>query len=209
MLGLKMNRLTTVLTAAGFATVLSAGGADAANLVTNGTFAGGTSTGWTATPTNFTGAPFNHATTACGTQGSCAVLNDFPNTLVSMSQTISSLAVGTTYTLTWDMESYYGCCGSATTPGAGAGIDGNSYLFAIGNNVSWLSYSETFTYTGGSNVLTFYAQANGTDTDAAFTNIALTAASAAVPEPASWALVIVGFGFVGFAARRRLAAVTA
>ena len=61
-----MNRLTTVLTAAGFATVLSAagfatvlsaGGADAANLVTNGTFAGGISTGWTATPTNFTGAP--------------------------------------------------------------------------------------------------------------------------------------------------------
>ena len=55
--------------------------------------------------------------------------------------------------LTWDMESYYGCCGSATTPGAGAGIDGNSYLFAIGSNVSWPSYSETFTYTCGSNVL--------------------------------------------------------
>ena len=63
-----MNRLTTVLTAAGFATVLSAagfatvlsaGGADAANLVTNGTFAGGISTGWTATPTNFTGAPMD------------------------------------------------------------------------------------------------------------------------------------------------------
>ena len=157
-----MNRLTTVLTAAGFATVLgaagfatvlSAGGADAANLVTNGTFAGGISTGWTATPTNFTGAPFNHATTACGTQGSRAVLNDFRNTLVSMSQTISGLAVGTTYTLTWDMESYYGCCGSTTTAGAGAGIDGNSYLFAIGSNVSWPSYSETFTYTCGSNVL--------------------------------------------------------
>jgi len=57
--------------------------------------------------------------------------------------------------------------------------------------------------------LTFYAQANGTDTDAAFTNIALTAASAAMPEPASWALLIVGFDLVGFAARRRSAAVTA
>ena len=84
------------------------------------------------------------------------------------------------------MESYYGCCGSATTPGAGAGIDGNSYLFAIGNDQAWKTYTETFTYTGCSNVLTFYAQASGTDTDAAFTNIVLTADAAKVHTPSAF-----------------------
>ena len=38
---------------------------------------------------------------------------------------------------------------------------------------------------------------------------AVSLASGTVPEPASWALMIAGFGLVGFAARRRSGAVTA
>jgi len=37
----------------------------------------------------------------------------------------------------------------------------------------------------------------------------LGGASAAIPEPASWALMVVGFGLVGAAARRRTTAITA
>lgn len=190
-----------VIALAATAIVLGAGMAHAGpNLVMNGTFANGSSTDWTAAPTDFTGAPDNEATTSCGTEPSCAVLNDDPRVLVSMTQTIASLTVGVRYTLTWDMASYYGCCGSTTVPGAGAAIDGNSYLFAIGKDKTWMSYSETFTYTGDSNVLTFYAQANQTDTDAAFTNISLTSD---VPEPASWALMLIGFGGLGMVLRNR------
>ena len=50
-----------------------------------------------------------------------------------------------------------------------------------------------YSYNGSS----YPIQSNGT----------LTVAN--VPEPASWALLIVGFGMVGFAARRRIAAVAA
>jgi hypothetical protein len=77
------------------------------------------------------------------------------------------------------MASAYSCCSSPTVAGAGAQIDGNTWEFAVPNSQPWTGYSETFTYHGGSNVLTFSAQRNGTDTDAAFDNITLSA----VPEP--------------------------
>ncbi len=40
-------------------------------------------------------------------------------------------------------------------------------------------------------------------------SLAVTSISAAVPEPASWALMVAGFGLVGFAARRRSVTVAA
>jgi hypothetical protein len=72
--------------------------------------------------------------------------------------------------------------------------------------------------------ITTYATAAGSATETSqsdnsghFSNSRLQAASfaidgtvdGAVPEPASWMLMIAGFGLVGFAARRRPAAVTA
>lgn len=198
-----MRKIKPILAAVAAFGLMTASSVHAAtNLVTNGTFgnaSGASSTGWTASPSNFTGAPLNEVTTACGSEASCAVLNDYPNTLVTMNQSIAGLTVGQAYNLTWDMASYYGGFGSSTIPGAGAAIDGNSYLFAIGNDTSWKTYSETFTYVGASNVLNFYSQANGTDTDAAFTNISITA----VPEPATWAMMILGMGAMGAMLRNR------
>lgn len=43
----------------------------------------------------------------------------------------------------------------------------------------------------------------GNDESWGIDNVRLSAISAAVPEPASWAMMIAGFGFVGAAARRR------
>jgi hypothetical protein len=175
-----------------------------ADLITNGSFTGGSSTGWTASPTPFNTPGYNQVSTSCGTEPSCAVLNDGPNVLVTMSQSISGLVTGTTYDLTWDMESYYRCCGSATTAGAGAGIDGQQWLSILDNNPNWVVYSDTFTYDGGSNVLTFYAQANGTDEDAAFTNIQLNAEAPVVPEPSSFVLMATALLAAGFVARKRM-----
>jgi hypothetical protein len=176
-----------------------------ADLVTNGSFTGGSSADWTASPTPFNTPSNNRVTTICGTEPSCAVLNDGPNTLVTMTQTISGLVNGTTYDLTWDMESYYACCGSSTTAGAGAGIDGQQWLYILDNNPNWASFSDTFTYDGGSDVLTFYAQANGTDEDAAFTNIELNSEGSVVPEPSSLVLMATALLGLGFVARKRIA----
>ena len=176
-----------------------------ADLITNGSFTGGSSTGWTASPQPFNTPSYNQVTTNCGTEPSCAVLNDGPNTLVTMTQSISGLVIGTTYELTWDMESYYRCCGSSTTAGAGAGIDGQQWLSILDNNPTWVGYSDTFTYDGGSNVLTFYAQANGTDEDAAFTDIQLDAEGSLVPEPSSFVLIATALLGVGLMARKRMA----
>jgi hypothetical protein len=176
-----------------------------ADLVTNGSFTGGSSADWTASPTPFNTSGYNQVTTSCGTEPSCAVLNDGPNVLLTMTQTISGLVNGTTYDLTWDMKSYYTCCGSSTTAGAGAGIDGQQWLYILDNNPNWASFSDTFTYDGGSDVLTFYAQANGTDEDAAFTNIALNAEAPVVPEPSSLVLMATALLGAGFVARKRIA----
>ena len=173
--------------------VLAAAGVPAfadANLVTNGGFDSGCSD-WTGVPTSFNTTNYNECVTALptyypnalqnGDPGGFAVLNDNPRVLTSMSQAITGLTVGTQYQLTWDMASAYSCCSSSVVPGAGAQIDGNLWQFIVPDLQPWTAYSETFTYAGGSNVLTFSAQRNGTDTDAAFDNISLSA----VPEPST------------------------
>jgi hypothetical protein len=174
-----------------------------AGLVTNGAFDGGSCAGWTASPTPFNTSGYNECRATGGNPGGFAVLNDVPAVAVTMSQSLAGLVVGDQYQLTWDMESAYQGYGSYVVPGAGAKIDGNTWEFAIGNS-PWASFSETFTYTGVSNVLTFVAQDNGTDTDAGFDNIVLTDLSAGgnVPEPATFALL--GAGLIALGVIRRV-----
>jgi hypothetical protein len=177
-------KLALTLTFVAFAAALPA----SAGLVTNGTFDGGSCASWTASPTPFNTHFFNECSATGGNPGGFAILNDNPAVPVQMSQTIAGLSIGIQYHLTWDMEDVYNCCASGVVPGTGASIDGNLWEFVVPDGQSWQSYSETFTYTGGSNVLVFSAQRNGTDTDAGFDNIQLTALSA--PEPSTLPLVV-------------------
>lgn len=64
--------------------------------------------------------------------------------------------------------------------------------------MNWLAQSFSFTATGASSTLAF------TSTTATAFGPALDGVSvAAVPEPATWAMMIFGFGLVGAAMRRR------
>ena len=78
------------------------------------------------------------------------------------------------------------------------GVDG-----AAGSTAGTL-LSYIFTATGPSAVLNF-TEASGTEASPMIDNIAI----ATVPEPATWFLLVAGFGMVGVAARRRKTAVAA
>lgn len=67
----------------------------------------------------------------------------------------------------------------------------------------WMQKTVTFTTTGGP--LTFSAGGTSDSLGGYLDNISISA----VPEPSSWAMLIVGFGLVGFASRRGSAAVAA
>src|ERR1035441_5727897 len=77
------------------------------NLVTNGTF-DTSCAGWAGSPTPFNRPGFNQCVISpsnpalqTGDPGGFVVLNDYPAVLVSMTQVISGLTVGTKYELTW------------------------------------------------------------------------------------------------------------
>lgn len=92
---------------------------------------------------------------------------------------------------------------TVTTGGAS-----NLFTFSTPGNtrtdMGWTPYSFTFKASGPSTTLTFASQ------DPGAYGAALDAVSvSAVPEPASWALMIMGFGLAGGALRRRRSAVAA
>jgi choice-of-anchor C domain-containing protein len=66
-------------------------------------------------------------------------------------------------------------------------------------NMGWTEFSYKFLATGSSTTLAF-ASATGTAFGPALDNVSV---SAAVPEPTSWALMLVGFGGLGAVLRRQ------
>lgn len=89
--------------------------------------------------------------------------------------------------------------------GAQGARDGNTGRTAIAGTISGLSLAP------GASIFLRWAGANnpGNDHGLGIDDFALTATTAAgvIPEPATWGLMIAGFGLVGFAARRRRQAI--
>jgi hypothetical protein len=160
----------------------------AAPLVFNGTF--DTDSGW-----DFVDTDTPHWADSSGNPGGFAILNNYPAGRPSISQAIVGLQLGAQYNLTWDMKNQYNCCGSAEKPGAGVSIDGKSWEYIDYPGMPWTSYSVTFTYEGGSNILEFTSQLNDTDSDAGIDNVVLEKIS--VPEPSF--LVLLGCGLAAVA----------
>jgi len=131
----------------------------------------------------------------------------------ALSQTITGLTSGAQYLLTfnWGGGQLRNRTGD-TTEQLQVSFGGVTKSTPILNDPStvfsgWKNASFTFTANGTSQVLSFLSigTPDGQPPIAVLDGVSLTA----VPEPATWALLMIGFGMVGYAARRRRTMVTA
>jgi choice-of-anchor C domain-containing protein len=128
----------------------------------------------------------------------------------SLSQTFAT-TVGTDYTVTFDLSGNPdGGTGTklALTTISGSLPQLSTYTVTAANsraNMNWQTYSYTFTAFAAQSTLTF-ASFEYSPYGPALDNVSVLetdGSGATVPEPATWALMIGGFGLVGATARRR------
>lgn len=234
---------------AAMAASMLTGGAQAANLVTNGGFEmkspgtpasfevgpsyiyGDAVTGWTSGNANAFNLLFDSATaTSVDAQtrftssepqrlsfenyggaspdgGNFMALDGDTNFNGTFNQTITGLTSGKTYRLKfyWAATQYSNRTG-ATTERLDVTFGGNGFSTATVANPThgfqgWFTEDRLVTATGSSQLLSFLSVGTpaGLPPVALLDGVSLTA----VPEPATWAMLILGFGLVGVAARRR------
>jgi PEP-CTERM motif len=141
----------------------------------------------------------------------CYAAEDADSRWIALSSNGSPGSNTTLYRTTFDLTGL----NAATASLSGTwGADNLGTIFLNGSNtgitVSTFSFLTAFNigsgFVSGINTLDFQIQDFGAPTAFRVDNLAGTADLAgmgAVPEPASWALMIAGFGLVGSAARRR------
>ena len=109
--------------------------------------------------------------------------------------TVPGLIVGRNYQLT------FSSAGSLIVSTAPVTVSGSGLTTSIYNpGTAYVTNSLGFTATG--NTITFSTPAGPGNVATALDALAITA----VPEPATWAMMLLGFGMVGFGLRRRGAA---
>ena len=161
-----------------------------ADIVVNGGFEDGNFTGWTGgLPDNvvFSGSP-NSAYVHTGSYG----VGFGSNSLTTLSQTLSTVA-GTSYDVTFWINS------NGLSPNEVKLSWGGTKIFEEKNIAAdgWTEFSFIETATSNSTVLAFgLEQRSGYS---GLDDISVTA----VPEPATWAMMLLGFAAVGFVAYRR------
>jgi hypothetical protein len=112
-------------------------------------------------------------------------------------------SIGQVYTLTFAYSHNLFTPTSATSASASVDVGSlfDTFMHSTGDtsNLDWRIYSNTFTATGTTTRLTFTNLTGGVNE-----GVFLDAVSvAAVPEPATWAMMLLGFGGIGMAMRRR------
>ena len=206
--------------------LLAAFTARAESLVVNGSLNGGIAnmdvpTGWTVlagTPdtldtTSNVGVSgwlsFGVAPTASPDGGTWVGLGISGDYVEQFGQTLNGLAVGQTYTVSWQAanfgvvnhdDSYLGS-NAVRVMLDGASI-GQGNQLALSSN--WAKQSLTFVATSASQMLSFRL-ANGDKSYLGIDGIAVTTGglTPAVPEPSTWALLAVGVAALGVARRRQ------
>lgn len=136
-----------------------------------------------------------------------------PNYNGPLTQSIGGLTVGAKYKLTFDWAAaQYADRSGKTTEKLQVSFGGDTVTTDTVSNAShgatpWLTPSFTFTAGSKSEVLSFLSIGTpaGLPPVALLDGVSLTA----VPEPATWAFMLVGFGGLGAMIRRRRSALTA
>lgn len=138
--------------------------------------------------------------------GNFVAIDGDPKVQGSISQSISGLVVGKTYTLTfdWGAAQLKNRSGDITEQLAVSlgGVTQDTGVLAVPSRSfsGWQSEKMTFTATAATETLSFLSigSPTGLPPMAVLDNVSI-----AVPEPATWAMMILGFGAIGFAMRRR------
>jgi len=122
-------------------------------------------------------------------------------------QTLSGLVIGSRYAVEfdWAAAQQFGFDG-ATTEQWLVSLGGQTIATSVYSNPNhgfsgWMRERFVFTFDGANNVLSFLAV--GTPDGLPPFSLLDGVSATAVPEPATWAMMLAGFGLVGFAARRR------
>ncbi len=180
----------------------------AVEFIANGNFETGNIAGWTATG-NLGVAPTPFFGISDPAYGSYALDFNGGNTTPNgvLSQTITTSA-GQAYNFSFN----YGVTSGGNQSLLAEIVDSTSFAVISSTTVFTTSssptlYSATFNALSSGTIVRFSDVATNPTNgqDVVIDNVSVTGpAIAAVPEPASWALMIVGFGLVGVNARRRL-----
>jgi hypothetical protein len=125
-----------------------------------------------------------------------------------LTQTVTGLVIGQTYTLQFDWAvSQFADRGGDTTEQMQFSLGGDTFATGVIDNPShdfqgWMHVSQTFTATSGSEVLDFLSigTPTGLPPVALLDGVSLTGG---VPEPATWAMLLLGFGGLGAMIRHR------
>lgn len=210
--------------------------ANAANIVTNGSFEGGTFVGGSfgfptaqqvapGDSTTLPGWTTSNSELAWSQNGQAGIVSqngsynldltgffDSAGSYATVSQTLTTSA-GSTYHLSFYGGNYIPQGGVAAAVSATAGSTSQTFLIPPtiipdAGNSSWTSFGFDFTATAATTVLSF-GGANPGASDPTFIgldNISvefLHGPVGAVPEPSTWAMMLLGFAGLGFMVHRR------
>jgi len=178
----------------GFILAVSGVNAQASNLVVNGDFELGQTSTSNPKPADWA-ASFGIDATSDPSfvhSGTFGVEFLSPTGVSNLSQTLSTVA-GTTY----DVSFFLDLVGSTSIPITVSFGDGNLTLTNPTTGQGFQEFSFTGTATSGSTILNFGL------TDSALSGLDDVSVTAAVPEPSTWAMMLLGFAGVGFMAYRR------
>ena len=161
--------------------------------------------GWTATPNvNVVNGTFSSSAGNLAKQGSQYLDLVGEGGTGSISQSFTTV-VGQIYNLNfWYSHNLFSGLPSASARlSVGSLSDSIMHTGGTNANLAWKYYSGAFTASAANTTLTFVNTAGGPNE-----GVFLDAVSVmAVPEPATWGMLILGFGLVGGALRRRSQAI--